>query len=131
MAKILTISDLMAKKEELKTKQPKRMKLYVSSLGGEIVIQEPGRELALETINMATVPATSDKADPHIVYHCVVEPDLKNKELQTQFECTEPTDIVDMIFEPGEVSEISNFILQLSGFGGKSVKKVDEELKNS
>lgn len=129
MAKKLTISDLLAQKEQLKNKQQRRQMLYIESLDAEITIQEPSRAIALEGIGMAQDPSTSDKADVYIVYHCVVEPNLKDAELQKSFGCVEPTDIVEMIFRPGEIAAISGHVLQLAGYGN-GVSKADEELKN-
>lgn len=125
----LTISDLLAKKEQLKKKKSRTETLYVESLDAEIVIQEPSRGLALEALEMAQDPTRSDLADIHMVYHCVIEPNLKDSELQKGFGCTEPTDIVSMIFRPGEIGAISGHAMQLAGFG-EGVRKIDKELKN-
>ncbi|CAM3442190.1 phage tail assembly chaperone [Marinicrinis lubricantis] len=128
MGKKLSITDLLAQKEQLRKKRKRTMSLHVDSLDAEIVIEEPSRVFALEALEMAQDPMRRDKADAHVVYHCVVEPNLKDRDLQKQFGCAEPTDIVDMIFRAGEVSSISGYILQLAGFD--SVKKVDADLKN-
>lgn len=129
MSKTITVADLLKQKDELKKKKQRTQKLYVESLGAEIVIQEPIKGLALEALEMAQDSTRSDKADAHVCYHCVIEPNLKDPELQKQFGCVEPTDIVDMIFLPGEVSAIGGHIMQLAGYG-QSVKKLDKELKN-
>lgn len=129
MGKKLTIQELMAQKETLKKKKHRTETLYIESLDAEIVIQEPSRALALEAIEMASDDTRSDKADAHVVYNCVIEPNLKDASLQKEFGCVEPTDIVDMIFRPGEIAAISGHALQLSGYG-KGVTKVDKELKN-
>ncbi len=129
MSKKLTIKDLLAQKEQLKKKKELRtQELYIESLDADITIQEPSRALALEALEMAQ-EGKSDEADVYIVYHCVIEPDLKDKELQKEFGCVEPTDIVTMIFRPGEISAISGFALQLAGYG-QGVRKVDRDLKN-
>jgi hypothetical protein len=129
MGKTLTIQELMAQKESLKKKEKRTERLYIESLGAEIVIQEPSRALALEGLEMAQDDMRSDKADPYLVYNCVIEPNLKDPELQKAFGCAEPIDIADIIFLPGEVSAISGNILRLAGYG-KGVTKVDKELKN-
>lgn len=129
MSNKLTIKDLLANKEQMKDKKKQRAQdLYIESLDAEITIQEPSRALALEALEMAQA-GKSDEADIHLVYQCVTEPDLKNKELQKAFGCVEPTDIVSMIFRSGEISAISGFALQLAGYG-QGVVKVDRELKN-
>lgn len=129
MAKKLTIADLLAQKENLKKKKKRTLTLYVESLDAEIVIQEPSRALALEAIEMAQDDSRSDIADPHLLYHTVIEPNLKDAELQKAFGCAEPMDIVDMIFRPGEIGSIAGHALQLAGYG-KGVRKIDEEIKN-
>lgn len=129
MSKKITIADLLAQKDKIKKKEPKKQTLFVASLDGVITIQEPERAIALEALQMAQDSEREDLADPYLVYHCVVEPNLKDPVLQSEFGCTEPTDIVDMIFRPGEVSMIGGFALKLAGFA-TGVRAVDEEIKN-
>lgn len=129
MGKKLTITDLIAQKDQLKQKKARREALHIESLDAEIVIQEPSRALAVEALEMVHDDMRSEKADPHLVYQCVVEPNLKDPELQKAYGCVEPIDIVEMIFRPGEIAAIAGHILQLSGYGS-GVKKVDADLKN-
>ncbi|MEF3313328.1 hypothetical protein PV433_31040 [Paenibacillus sp. GYB004] len=129
MKKTLTITDLLAQKDQLKKRKGRQQRLYVESLDAEIVIEEPSRELAAEALEMANDETLSDKADAHVVYHTVVSPNLKDPKLQKEFGCAEPTDIVDILFRPGEIAAISGFALQLAGYG-HTVRKVDAELKN-
>jgi hypothetical protein len=129
MTKKLTITELLAQKEQLKKKDKRTQALHIDSLDAEITIQEPTRELAIEALEMAQDDVRSDKADPHIVYHCVIEPNLKDAELQKAFGCVEPTDIVGMIFRPGEIAAISGHAMQLAGYG-QGVTKVTNEIKN-
>jgi hypothetical protein len=129
MSKKLTIAQLLERKESLKQRTQRKQTLYVESLDAEIVIQEPSRSLAIEGLEMTQDAATSEQADLHLVYHCVIEPNLKDAELQKAYCCAEPTDIVAALFLPGEIGAISGFALQLAGYGGKGVTKVDAELK--
>jgi hypothetical protein len=128
MAKKLTIKELLAQKDQLKKKLKRVQDLYVESLDAEITIQEPEREIALEGLEMAQ-EGKSDEADVYIVYNSVIEPNLKDKELQKEYSCVEPTDIVKMLFRSGEISAISGFALQLAGYG-QGVQKVDRDIKN-
>lgn len=128
MAKI-SIKKLLENKEKLKNRKAKRQTLYVDSLEGEIVIQQPEKSVALEALEMTQDSEREDLADPYLVYHCVVEPNLKDPALQQEFGCVEPMDIVDMIFLPGEVATIGGFAMKLAGYG-KGVKAVDDEIKN-
>ena len=128
MAKI-TIAKLLENKSKLKNKKVKRQTLYVASLEGEIVIQEPEKSVALEALKMTQDSEKEDQADPYLVYHCVIEPNLKDPTLQQEYGCVEPFDIVDMIFDPGEVQSIGGFALKLAGYA-TGVKAVDDEIKN-
>jgi hypothetical protein len=129
VGKQLTIADLLAEKEKLKRGKRRTANLYIESLDGEITIQEPDRSIAIEALTMAQDDSRSQMADPYIVYHCVVQPDLKDAQLQKEFGCVEPTDIVGILFRPGEIAAISGHALKLAGFG-EGVRKVDRDIKN-
>ncbi|QNB48210.1 hypothetical protein BR63_19205 [Thermanaerosceptrum fracticalcis] len=120
--KKLTIKDLIAKKEAIKD-QSKILQLYVKSLDGLITIQKPSRQLCLDAIEMGNA-----EGDAYLVYNSVVEPNLKDKELQDAFGCVSPLDIVEAIFEPGEIVSIAKECLVFAGYGD-NVKLVDE-IKN-
>jgi hypothetical protein len=51
-------------------------------------------------------------------YECIVEPNLKDAEVQKQFGCTNPMDIVDVIFAPGEIPQIAIECMKLAGYMG-------------
>ncbi|MFH5181154.1 hypothetical protein ACHHV8_00050 [Paenibacillus sp. TAB 01] len=87
MAKKLTITDLIAQKERLKQKKKRTQTLYVESLDAEVVIQEPASSIADEAIEMTQDPQKSDMADVHMVYHTMIEPNLKDAELQKAYGC--------------------------------------------
>lgn len=124
MSKPISIADLLERKDQLKNKKNQTKTLYIESLDSHIVIQKPSRALVNEALSM-----DGDKADEHIVYNCVIKPNLKSADLQKGFGCVEPTDIVDMLFEAGEVTAISGHSLQLAGYGN-GLKAVDKEIKN-
>lgn len=116
--KKLTLKDLIAKKEDIKNKKNETKQLYVESLGGTIIIQKPTRELCLEAWGM-----DSERGDTYLVYECVIDPNMKDKELHSVFECVEPLEIVEKIFEAGEVTAISKEIVKFAGYVD-SVKEV-------
>lgn len=126
---VLTIEQLLEQKSKLKSRTSKTKRLYVESLEAEIVIKEPQRAVALEGLEMAQDASKSDMADIHIVYHSVIEPNLRDSRLQEAYECKEPVDIVDLLFLPGEVSMIAGFALQLAGYAN-GVRPVEDEVKN-
>lgn len=56
----------------------------------------------------------------------IVEPNLKNEQLQKHFGCATPKELVKVLFPGGELSKIADKITDLSGFsdGTKNEKKV-------
>lgn len=119
----LTIKDLITKKDSIKAKKKETMPLYVKSLDGNIIIAKPDRALVLEAQDLP-----DEKADVHLVYNCVVEPNLKDEELRKSFGVVAPDDIVDEIFDPGEVVSIAKELMTFAGY--RDSVKVVEELKN-
>jgi len=119
----ITLSELMARKEQMlegkKTK--KTQELYVASLDGTITIETPDKALVADAVDM-------ENGDIYIAYQCVKEPNLKDASLQKEFGCVEPMEIVEMIFDTGEIPQIAQQIMKLAGYGD-SVKAV-EEIKN-
>lgn len=119
--KKITIKDLIAKKD--KNNKVEKQELYVKSLDGIITVIKPNKEVLLTTIDQ------KDNGDAYLVYQSVIEPNLKDTELQKQFDCVQPMDIADKIFEIGEVSLIAQQLTKLAGYDEDCVKVVDE-IKN-
>lgn len=120
--KKVTIKELIAQKESFDKRKNQTRELYVASLEGTVTIRKPSRELCLDALEM-------DKTgDQYLVYNCIVEPNLKSEELQKEFGCVTPMEIIEKIFEPGEVASIAKACVELAGYGD-SVKVVDE-IKN-
>ena len=59
-----------------------------------------------------------------IACECVVEPDLKSKELQKHFNCTTPKELAIKLFGM-ELDNIANKAIELTGVGN-----TEEEVKN-
>ena len=64
-----------------------------------------------------------------LVVEGVIEPDLKNKELQKHFGATTPKELAKILFPGGELTEIANKITELSGFNSPEDED-EEEIKN-
>lgn len=111
----ITLDILLARKEQAKEDKRKNntCELYVQSLDGTITIKPPTRAIMSDARN------TDDDslADRYLVYQCVVEPNLKDTKLQNAYGCGEPDEIVDKIFELGEVSKIAAECVNMAGFG--------------
>ncbi len=120
----ITLQELIRRKEQMleSKKQPKTATLYIKSLDGTITIESPTAALARDAQEM-------DNGDAYMVYSCVTEPCLKSKELQTEFECVDPMEIVDKIFEPGEIPQIAMECLKLAGY--VDGVRVVNDIKNS
>lgn len=125
----ITLAELIKRKEQVleAKKNVKRARVYVKSLGGEIVIKAPTKSLATESAEIESAEMEKD-GDAHLVYECVAEPDLHSKELQEAYGCTYPEEIVEKIFDDGEISPIAMECMKLAGYID-SVKLV-EEVKN-
>ena len=110
----ITLDALLARKEQSKEDKNRknRRELYIPSLDGTITIKPPTRA----TISEAKDADNDALADRYLVYECIVEPDLKDKRLQEAYGCAEPDEIVDRIFELGEVSKIALECMDMAGF---------------
>lgn len=126
--KKLTLTDLIKNKEQYQVKADTKEELYIERLGASITIRKPERSLCLEAFQMARDDKQADKADPYMVYNVIVEPNLKDSKLQTEFGCVEPTDIVEKLFESGEIAQIAGTAMKLAGYNTE-IKAV-ADLKN-
>ena len=120
----ITLQELIRRKEQMleSKKKPKTAELYIKSLDGTITIESPTSALARDAQEM-------DNGDAYMVYSCVVEPCLKSKELQTEFGCVDPMEIVEKIFDTGEIPQIAVECLKLAGY--VDGVKVVNDIKNS
>lgn len=69
------------------------------------------------------------KAQSLIVVEGLVEPSLKDKELQTHFGAVSPADLAAILFPGGELVSLYSEIAVLSGYGDDD-ESADEEVKN-
>ncbi|SKA99337.1 Phage XkdN-like tail assembly chaperone protein, TAC [Caloramator quimbayensis] len=122
-AKKLTLKDLIAKKEQILNNKVKTMDLYVKSLDAVITIQKPD----IDTIIDASKIDNPSESDRYLVYNCVIQPNLKDKELQEAYGCVEPIEILK-IFEDGEISSIALKCMELAGY--RNSVSVVEDIKN-
>lgn len=123
MEKIVSIQDLIKNKEKIQARKNKLYDLEIPDFG-TVTIKQPTISLIMEAQNMES------NSDQYIIYETFVSPNLKDKELQKEFECTEPTDIVNKIFKIGEIAYIGRAIMECAGFNKEVKYKLHEELKN-
>ena len=111
----LTLAELLRRKEQmLESKETKKtLDVDVKSSDAVITVEEPSGALCRDANDME--PGEGDK---YMCYECIVEPNLKDAEVQKQFGCTNPMDIVDVIFAPGEIPQIAIECMKLAGYMG-------------
>ncbi|HCG59542.1 MAG TPA: hypothetical protein DEV97_06010 [Lachnospiraceae bacterium] len=64
-----------------------------------------------------------------LVVEGMVEPSLKDKELQKHFGAATPKELAKVLFPGGELTEVANVITRLSGFSTSDTED-EEEIKN-
>lgn len=118
---VLTIEDILKRKEFFKNKKKETKKLYVKSIDSCIVVQKPDRELMYDSYEM-----DSKESDEYLVYESIIEPDLHSKEILDMYadEIKKPLDIVNIIFDSVEITEIAKKLAELGGYD--SVSEVEE-----
>lgn len=119
----ITIKELITNREKIEQKKQNLFDLKTSI--GTVTIKPPTLPLMLEITDLE-----KDISDKYLILQSVVEPDLKNKELQKAYGCMEPIDIVEKLFQPGEIFSISKKIMSCSGFGAEIEAKIHEKVKN-
>ena len=111
----LTLAELLRRKEQMieSKKVKKTQDLYIKSIDATITIEEPTGALCRDANDME--PGEGDK---YLCYECIIEPNLKSKDVQDAFDCAVPMDIVDIIFAPGEIPQIAIECMKLAGYMG-------------
>ena len=109
----ITLQELVRRKEQMleAKKKKKTQELYVASLDGTITIEEPSAALARDAQEM-----DAGEGDVYMTYECVIDPPLKSKVLQDAFGCREPMEIVEKIFDAGEIPQIGVACKRLAGY---------------
>jgi len=128
--KKLSVKDLIKEKEKFQVKDNVTKNLVIER-GDEnflITIKKPSKSLCVDCMEMLSDTQMGKNADKEMVYNTVISPDLKDKELQDAFGCAEPIDIVEKIFEVGEIGTVSGHALTLAGYNNGI--KIQEDLKN-
>lgn len=119
---VVSVRDLLDKKEVIEKKKEEKFELK-TSIGG-ILVKKPSKTLISEALDM------DSDSDAYLIVESTVEPNLKDRELLTTFDCLEPTDIVNKLFDSGEIIEIAKKIASLSGYGVEIESVLTKDLKN-
>jgi len=83
--KKLTVKDLLAQKDNLKSKKSETKEFYVKSLDATITVNKPDRQLCIDSIEKP-----EKEGDIFLVYNSIIEPNFKDTELHKEFGCVEP-----------------------------------------
>lgn len=122
MAKVKSIEELIRLKEAKEKKRNEVREVYIKSIDSNVKYKMADRIQIIKAQELGKY-----EADAALVYDNVVEPNLKDRTLQDAYGCNFPMEIVDKLFDPSEVVEIS-----LSIIGQRNVvSEVDKEIKNS
>ena len=105
----VSIEELINEKEAIEAR--KRRQYDVETSAGTFTMRPPSKSFVAEAMGL------SEGSDEYLVYHCTVSPDLSDKKLQDAYGCVEPTDIVDRLLDPGEISAVAKRIMQFAGYG--------------
>lgn len=119
--KLLTLEDLLAKKELKEKNEIKFKDIYVKSLDGKLKFEKPTKEdffKCMDTVQDEQDTESIYEAYKQLIYTCC--PILKTKELQETYKAKH-FDIVDKLFNTGEVLTIGNDLIEL---GGMTINKV-------
>lgn len=121
MSKVLSIAALIDMKEQIKQGKEAIKEFYVESLDTTFKYKEATRADMATFKEFETVDV-----DPYNIYTHLVEPDLKDKELQAAYnKGGKPYMIVDKLLKPKEVSELSLAIV-----GERKTENLTKKVKN-
>ena len=122
----VTVADLIAQREQIKNKRKNTYDLETSI--GTITVKQPTAKMIEENLK---IEGGGRQSDIELIFDCVINPNLKDKDLQQAYGCTAPSDIVPMLFQTGEIGAIAAAIMRCAGYGKSIEYKIHEEVKNS
>mgnify|MGYP002625054378 CR=1 FL=1 len=122
---VTTIQELIAQREKIQAKRQRLWELTTSL--GVMVFKAPTAAMFTE----ADALEKTGNGNTYLIYNCAVEPNLASAELQKSFGVFEPLEIVNALFEPGEIARIAGKLLEISGYTKNNIlAKVHEDVKN-
>ena len=122
--KVISLEDMLKRKDFFKKRKEEKLELYVKSLDGNIKVIKADKALCIEVSELEEY----EDEDAYFVYNVVCEPNLKDPKLHEAFGIVNPPDIVYEIFEVGEVAQISKKAMEFAGFN--SGVEIVDEIKN-
>ena len=124
--KKLTLEELI-NKAKVNENKDEELEIYIERLQATVKIKKPSNELILNSIE-------NSKENPHdgdlyLLYNSIIESNVKDNRLHEAYNITRPIEILDKIFNLGEIGRIAQIIMETAGYSNNSVKLIDE-LKN-
>ncbi|ASJ54407.1 hypothetical protein BP422_13080 [Brevibacillus formosus] len=132
--KVVSIQDLIAKAKGREEKELKKAEVYIKSIDGLVIIQEPDKAKVDEYLTMIAYgnknkPEDMKTENEKLVYEFIVEPDLRDEALRKALKVSakHPYQVVNKIFDTFEVALLADELVKLAGVEStKSVELVDE-----
>ena len=123
--KVLEVPTREVKAKHLSKLMGEDVSVKIRALSGETYTEL----LATAANKKGTVePGKAYKTQSLIVAEAMIEPSLKDKELQNHFGAVSPAELAGVLFPGGEMVSIFTQIADLSGYGAD--EDTDEEVKN-
>lgn len=125
--KKLTLADLIAKKREKQAEKSRIEPFYVTSLGGEVEVSNPGASAVYRIMDMPS-DTTEDGvyANATLIYQAVKL--FHTPELHDEFETKDPIDIVLILLTPAEIKLLAEKVMEIAGFS--SPEEMSNDVKN-
>ncbi len=121
---VLKARDLIERKVMIQSRFGKEHLVEVEALG-TLRFRTP----TYFDIEDARVYDNGKSEDEMLIFGTLLEPNLKDVELQQEFGATRPEEIVRALFLPGEIAQIAHKLVGFAGYDQTKVRVV-EELKN-
>lgn len=122
----VTVAELIAQRDKIKNRRKETYDLDTSI--GTITVRPPSLRLIDEVMKIEN---GGRQSDIELIYESVIAPNLKDKDLQQAYGCGAPSDIVPLLFKPGEIGLIASAIMRCAGYGKSIEARIHEEVKNS
>lgn len=122
------LTDEVAISDRFKDKDGKLLKFKIKAMGSDEFEDLRKKSMRVTTGKRRNVELDLRTFNNAIVIGFTLEPNFKDAESIKQLGCTTPEQYLNKVLLPGEISELSNQIQQLSGF--KDMDELVEEAKN-
>lgn len=124
----LTAKDLISKKKVIEESKLEKVQMTIERLGGDLIFRIPDTYDVTDSSTYAE-SHRGQGGEAFLIQACCLSPSFKDKELLDAYETSEPIDVINAIFFPGEIQEIAKKLLAVAGYDDSAVGSV-EKVKN-